>query len=143
MHSRPLILERKAFFKSLSKICEKLNANCFVVFSIFSVEGSKRKILCIICNRITITKLNGIKFASMFPDNVYDIEELSSDDRALFARKYRKYLHCIAQAAIWTAYIYFAVRLCFTLRTPDRTWKMWVMLGVEGLFARKFSNKKH
>ncbi|KAJ6157183.1 CAZyme family GT2 [Penicillium chrysogenum] len=71
----------------------------------------------------------------MFPDNVYDIEELSPDDRALFAQKYRKHLHNIAQAAIWTTYIYFAARLFFTLTTPEQTWKMWIMLGVEGLFA--------
>ncbi|KAJ5383168.1 hypothetical protein N7517_001079 [Penicillium concentricum] len=72
----------------------------------------------------------------MFPDNVYDIEELSPDDRTLFAQKYRQYLHHIAQAAIWTTYIYFTVRLFFTLTTPERTWKMWAMLGVEGLFAQ-------
>ncbi|KAJ9482496.1 hypothetical protein VN97_g10927 [Penicillium thymicola] len=71
----------------------------------------------------------------MFPDNVYDVEELSPDDRILFAQKYREYLRRIAQAAIWTTCIYFAVRLFFTLTTPDRTWKMWVMLGVEGLFG--------
>lgn len=80
----------------------------------------------------------------MFPDNVYDIEELSPDDRALFAQKYRKCLHHIAQAAIWTTYIYFAVRLIFALTTPERTWKTWIMLGVEGLFARKLHpNKEH
>ncbi|OQE06832.1 hypothetical protein PENVUL_c016G03681 [Penicillium vulpinum] len=71
----------------------------------------------------------------MFPENVYDIEELSPDHRTLSARKYRKYLHHIAQAAIWTTYIYFAARLFFTLTTPEQTWKMWVIFGVEGLFA--------
>ncbi|CAG8886061.1 unnamed protein product [Penicillium egyptiacum] len=76
----------------------------------------------------------------MFPDNVYDIEELSPEDRTLFAQKYRKYLHYIAQAAIWTTYIYFAVRLFFTLANPERTWKMWIMLGVEGLFAHMSLN---
>ncbi|KAJ5957621.1 hypothetical protein N7501_011900, partial [Penicillium viridicatum] len=88
-----------------------------------------------ICNRITITQLNGTNFASMFHDNFYDVEQLSSDDRTLIAQKYREYLRRIAQAAIWTTYIYFAVRLFFTLTTPDRTWKMWIMLGVEGLFG--------
>jgi hypothetical protein len=80
----------------------------------------------------------------MFPDNVYDIEELPPDDRTLSAQKYRKYLHNIAQAAIWTTYIYFAARLFFTFTTPEQTWKMWIMLGVEGLFARKLPpNKEH
>lgn len=78
----------------------------------------------------------------MFPDNVYDVEELSPDDRTLSAQKYREYLRRIAQAAIWTTYIYFAVRLFFTLTTLDRTWKMWIMLGVEGLFGRKLSSNK-
>lgn len=97
-----------------------------------------------ICNTITITQLNGTNFASMFPDNVYDVEDLSPDDRTLFAQKYREYLRHIAQAAIWTTYIYFAVRLFFTLTTLDGTWKMWIMLGVEGLFGRKLSsNKEH
>ncbi|KAJ5186370.1 hypothetical protein N7449_011134 [Penicillium cf. viridicatum] len=71
----------------------------------------------------------------MFHDNVYNVEELSPNDRTLFAQKYREYLRRIAQAAIWTTYIYFAVRLVFTLTTLDRTWKMWIMLGVEGLFG--------
>ncbi|KGO38651.1 hypothetical protein PEX1_086800 [Penicillium expansum] len=79
----------------------------------------------------------------MFPENFYDIEELSPDDRALFAQKYRKYLRHIAQTAIWTTYIYFAVRLFFTLITPDRTWKMWAMLGIEGLFAQISLNHQH
>lgn len=111
---------------------------------VFSVEGHKDNHLYNlgICNIITTTQLNGIKFASMFPENFYDIEELSPDDRALFAQKYRKYLRHIAQTAIWTTYIYFAVRLFFTLITPDRTWKMWAMLGIEGLFARKLSSNK-
>ncbi|KAJ5285972.1 CAZyme family GT2 [Penicillium chrysogenum] len=67
----------------------------------------------------------------MFPDKVYDIEELPPDDRALFAQKYRKHLHRIAQAAIWTTYIYFAARLFFTLTTSEQTWKMWIMLGLD------------
>ncbi|KGO74167.1 hypothetical protein PITC_022250 [Penicillium italicum] len=71
----------------------------------------------------------------MFHENVYDIEELSPDDRSLFAQKYRKHLRHIARTAIWTTYIYFAARLLFTLTSPDRTWKMWVMLGVESSFA--------
>lgn len=80
----------------------------------------------------------------MFHDNFYDVEQLSSDDRTLIAQKYRGYLCRIARAAIWTTYIYFAVRLFFILITPDRTWKMWTMLGVEGLFGRKLSsNKEH
>jgi hypothetical protein len=80
----------------------------------------------------------------MFHDNVYDVEELSPNDRSLFAQKYREYLRCIAQVAIWTTYIYFAVRLFFTLTTLDRTWKMWIILGIEGLFGRKLScNKEH
>lgn len=87
-------------------------------------------------------QLNSANFASMFPDNVYDVEELSPDDRILFAQKYREYLRRIAQAAIWTTCIYFVVRLFFTLTTPDRTWKMWVMLGIEGLFGRKLSSNK-
>ncbi|KAI2704689.1 CAZyme family GT2 [Penicillium roqueforti] len=71
----------------------------------------------------------------MFPNNVYEIEELSPDDRALYAQKYRKYLRRIAQAAIWTTYIYFTVRLFFTVMSPEQTWQRWLMLGVEGLFA--------
>lgn len=78
----------------------------------------------------------------MFHDNFYDVEQLSSDNRTLIAQKYREYLRRISQAAIWTTYIYFAVRLFFTLTTPDRTWKMWIMLGVEGLFGRKLSSSK-
>lgn len=80
----------------------------------------------------------------MFHDNVYNVEELSPNDRTLFAQKYRGYLRRIAQAAIWTTYIYFAVRLVFTLTSLNRTWKMWIMLGVEVLFGRKLSsNKEH
>lgn len=78
----------------------------------------------------------------MFPNNVYDIEELSPDDRALYAQKYRKYLRRIAQAAIWTTYIYFTVRLFFTVMSPEQTWQRWLMLGVEGLFARTLPSKK-
>ena len=78
----------------------------------------------------------------MFHDNFYDVEQLSSDDRTLITQKYREYLRRIARAAILTTYIYFAVRLFFTLTTPDRTWKMWIMLGVEGLFGRKLSSKR-
>ncbi|KAJ5827479.1 hypothetical protein N7447_004242, partial [Penicillium robsamsonii] len=95
----------------------------------------KKKTIYIVCNRITTTQPKGIKFVSMFPDHVHDIEELSPDDRTLFAQKYRKCLHHVAQAAIWTTYIYFAARLFFALMTVERTWKMWAMLGVEGLFA--------
>ncbi|KOS48487.1 hypothetical protein ACN38_g539 [Penicillium nordicum] len=87
-------------------------------------------------------QLNSANFASMFPDNVYDVEELSPDDRILFAQKYREYLRRIAQAAIWTTCIYFVVRLFFTLTTPDRTWKMWVMLGIEGLFGHISLNRQ-
>lgn len=80
----------------------------------------------------------------MFPENVHVIEELSPDDRTLSAQKYRKHLRHIAQTAIWTTYIYFAVRLFITLTTPDRTWKMWAMLGIEGLFSRElFPNNEH
>ncbi|OQE37771.1 hypothetical protein PENCOP_c009G06872 [Penicillium coprophilum] len=71
----------------------------------------------------------------MFPDRVHEIEELSPDDRTLLGQKYRKYLHHIAQTAIWITYIYFTVRLFFILTAPERTWKMWTMLGIEGLFA--------
>lgn len=82
-------------------------------------------------------------FPDHVPNHVHDIQELSPDDRILCAQKYRKYLHHTAEAAIWITYIYFAVRLFFVVTTPEQTWKIWGMLGVEGLLARKFlSNQR-
>jgi hypothetical protein len=74
----------------------------------------------------------------MSPDYVYEIQELCPDQRSLPGKNYRKHLHRAAQAAIWITYLYFAIRLLFVLTTPEPTWKMWLMFGIEGLFARKF-----
>jgi cellulose synthase/poly-beta-1,6-N-acetylglucosamine synthase-like glycosyltransferase len=78
----------------------------------------------------------------MSPDYVHDIQELAPDARTLAGKRYRKYLQVASQTAIWAAYIYFAVRLFFILTTPERTWNMWGMLIVEGLFARQYSLQK-
>jgi hypothetical protein len=77
----------------------------------------------------------------MSPDYVHDIQELCPDKRSLLGAKYRSHLHRVARAAIWITYLYFPIRFLFILTTPEPTWKMWLMFGIECLFAREFGPK--
>ncbi|CAG8195437.1 unnamed protein product [Penicillium olsonii] len=76
-----------------------------------------------------------IKLASMSPDNVYEIEELPQDERTLRGQRHRRTFYWITQTAIGMTLVYLTARFYFLLMTPATTWRMWVMMGVECLFA--------
>ena len=78
-----------------------------------------------------------IKLASMSPDNVYEIEELPQDERTLRGQRHRRTFYWITQTAIGMTLVYLTARFYFLLMTPATTWRMWVMMGVECLFARE------
>lgn len=65
-----------------------------------------------------------------------EIEELPPDSRILSGQRYRKHLYWTAQVAIWTANFYYLVRLLLILTESQRSWRMWLMLAVEGVFGR-------
>lgn len=73
----------------------------------------------------------------MTSNETYNISELPPDQQVLSGHRYKKYLHYVAQAAIWIGYLYFAVRLLAILSSPSQTWQMWTMFAVELMFARK------
>lgn len=67
----------------------------------------------------------------------YDIHELPQDQRVLTCHRYQKPLYYAAQTGIWTGHLYFTLRLLSVLFTPSRTWQIWTMLLVEGVFFRE------
>jgi hypothetical protein len=73
----------------------------------------------------------------MTPEYAGEVEELPPDSRMLSGQRYRKYLYYVAYAAIWTTNIYFFIRSLLILSAPNSSWRMWLMLVVEGLFTRK------
>ena len=75
----------------------------------------------------------------MATEKAHDIHELAPDQRILCAQYYRKYLHLVAQLAIWISYLYLTIRLILIVNAPSRTWPMWTMLMVEAIFIRKFN----
>ncbi|KAE8381867.1 nucleotide-diphospho-sugar transferase [Aspergillus bertholletiae] len=72
----------------------------------------------------------------MISEYVGEIEELPSDARTWSGQRYRKYLYHTARVAIWTANVYYPVRLLLILLEAQRSWQMWLMLAVEALFGR-------
>ncbi|KAJ5765269.1 hypothetical protein N7520_004828 [Penicillium odoratum] len=64
----------------------------------------------------------------------FKFSELPPDQRILSGQKYRKSLYYAAQAAIWTGYLYFGIRLLAVLSSPYQ-WQTWIMLAVELIFA--------
>ena len=75
----------------------------------------------------------------MISEYVGEIEELPPDSRMRSGQRYRKYLYHTARAAIWTANVYYLVRLLTILLEPQQSWQMWLMLAVEAIFGRKFN----
>ncbi|RAH45295.1 glycosyltransferase family 2 protein [Aspergillus brunneoviolaceus CBS 621.78] len=65
----------------------------------------------------------------------YHVQELPPDPRILSGMKYRGYLYCVAQTAVWTFQAYFVLRLVSILSSPVQTWQMWATLAIEGMFA--------
>ncbi|KAJ5908128.1 glycosyl transferase [Penicillium taxi] len=68
-------------------------------------------------------------------ESIYDIRELPPDQRILAGQTYRNRLYYIAQAAVWTTYLYFTIRLLLLLTAQSQTWQTWAMLFVEAIFA--------
>lgn len=75
----------------------------------------------------------------MISEYVGDIEELPPDARIRSGQRYRKYLYHTARAAIWTANVYYLVRILMILLDAQQSWQMWLMLAVEAIFGRKFN----
>ncbi|KAJ5682237.1 hypothetical protein N7462_005402 [Penicillium macrosclerotiorum] len=69
------------------------------------------------------------------PAYVYNIREVPQDQRILSGQKYRKQLYYVAQAAVWTSYLYIALRLlALILSISDNTFQIWAMALTECFF---------
>ncbi|KKK15240.1 hypothetical protein P175DRAFT_0496768 [Aspergillus ochraceoroseus IBT 24754] len=66
----------------------------------------------------------------------YEIQELQPTQQMLAGLRYRKSLHFVAQAAVWTTDIYFLLRVGVVVTSLGQTWQMWLMIMVEWIFAR-------
>lgn len=67
----------------------------------------------------------------------YNIHELPQDHRVLTGLRYQKPVYYAAQTGIWIGHLYFTLRLLSVLFAPSRTWQIWTMLLVEGVFLRE------
>ncbi|KAJ0418742.1 glycosyl transferase [Aspergillus carlsbadensis] len=70
------------------------------------------------------------------PTVSHEIKELPPHPKIQAGQRYRKRFHRVAHAATWASNLYFVVRLGLLLTAAQQTWRMWLMISVEWIFAR-------
>ncbi|KAJ5127200.1 nucleotide-diphospho-sugar transferase [Penicillium atrosanguineum] len=70
----------------------------------------------------------------MSKKTTYEIHELAPDQRVLKGQRYQKFVYYAAQTGIWIGYLYFTLRSLSILCSHSRTWQVWTLLLVEGVF---------
>jgi hypothetical protein len=68
---------------------------------------------------------------------VYEVQELRPSPQIYAEQRYRKYLYYAAHTATRTSDVYFLIRLGLILTATQQTWRMWLMIMVEWIFARR------